>query len=176
MTQPVNAPLQFAYVVRNLDEAVARWTRATGAGPFFLTDHRMMQDPIYRGGPSQGEYRSAMGYCGNIQIELVEATSDAPSIYNEVLDTQGEVFHHFMPVIDDFDTALQSYQDLGCEVAFSATVPGVGRVAFLDGRAVLGSFIELLENSETTRMIQGYMHQCAADWDGQDLLRSFPAM
>lgn len=169
-----NRPYQFAYVVDRLEPAVERWIRTTGAGPFFLTDSAMLRNPMYRGEPSRAEYRIAMGFCGDVQIELIQQTNDAPSIYRELIDRQGEGYHHFMPWITDFEGSIAAYAQEGCSVAMTADIPGIGRLAYVDGVAKFGGFIELVEPSDILPMAIQLQKDAARDWDGSADLRPLP--
>lgn len=167
--------IQMAFVVHDYKSAVERWVTTNGAGPFFLLDHSSMINPLYRGQRSKAEYLVALGYCGDIQVEFIQPTNDAPSIYRETLDRKGEGYHHFMPSVDDMDTAIQTYQQVGCEIAFTAEMEKLGRVIYLDGTHNFGGFIEIIEPSEHLASLTQFLKESARNWNGEDPIRQFPS-
>jgi hypothetical protein len=169
--------VQMAYVVSSLEDSAHAWNRTVGAGPFFTGDHSVMREGTYRGQKSEAEFRYAVSYSGAIQIELIEQTNDAPSIYREVLASTGPGYHHFMPLVADFDAAVLSYARAGAELAFEGRSARLGRVAFVDGRRQFGGFVEIVEPSPTFLRGQDILKMACADWDGSgDLVRPMSAL
>lgn len=171
---PPTKIVQIAFVVANLGEGIQRWVRTTGAGPFFVIERPVMQNPLYLGKPCNSDYAVAAGYLGSMQIELIEVRNDVPSIFSALIAQRGEGYHHFMPVIDDFDATVARYAREGCPVVFSGTAPGIGRIAFADGTAQFGSHIEIVEPSPLIKQMHEVMRNAALDWDGSDPVRAFP--
>ncbi|KRB49110.1 hypothetical protein ASE04_18160 [Rhizobium sp. Root708] len=84
--------LQLAYVVRNIDDAMAFWTKVLKVGPFVVIENS-------RGGRIGAVQRGvdftiAFAYFGDVQIELIHQSNDAPSSYKEFLDAGREGLHH----------------------------------------------------------------------------------
>ena len=76
---------QCAYLVRDLDAAVAWWA-ALGVGPFLAMPEQRMQGYVHRGEPVDPELTLAFANSGELQIELIVAHDDAPSPFREALD------------------------------------------------------------------------------------------
>lgn len=167
---------QFCYVARDFEAAVGKWVLA-GAGPFFELDLSRLTERNYRGTLAQDTVRLGYGFLGTSQVEIVQPTNDAPSIYREVLDTRGEVLHHIQPNMrplspELFDAESARYESMGLSVAYSLTAPGVGRVAFFDGLEKLGFFVELVERSKEICAMDAWMYEEHVNWDGKDPIRS----
>ena len=62
---------QIAYVVDDLDAAIARWVEVVRAGPFFRIDGASIADVPYRGQPVEAQLSLAIGNSGGVQIELI---------------------------------------------------------------------------------------------------------
>jgi methylmalonyl-CoA/ethylmalonyl-CoA epimerase len=61
--------MQFAWVVPDLEAAIDRWVKSTGAGPFFLFEDVHFTDSNYRGIPMDvAPHRAAIGQHGDMQI------------------------------------------------------------------------------------------------------------
>ncbi len=62
---------QIAHVVFDLDAAVERWVRASGAGPFFVARHFEMTDPQLYGAPASCDVSIALGFSQGLCVELI---------------------------------------------------------------------------------------------------------
>jgi Glyoxalase/Bleomycin resistance protein/Dioxygenase superfamily len=174
MSIPVGSVTETCYVTYNLDKAMAEWTRATGAGPWFEAEFPASLVKSYRGKPAADSFRAAIAFAGTSLIELVQPTNDAPSIFREILETRGEGgLHHVYPRIRprkgaEYDRACADYRALGLEPALSFTIEGMGRNDFFDATATLGCFIELLEFEEAVYdAIMRPIYQAHIEWDGK---------
>lgn len=167
---------QVAWVVPDLDRSMKRWT-ALGAGPFFLTDSKLLPEREYRGVRGFDHFLTAHTFLGTTQIELIQPTTDDPSIFREVLDERGECIHHYQPncrVIDAaaFDADAKAYQDQGFELVQSMYVPGVGRIVYFDGRHAMGVYFELAERAPQFYQNSVNMYEAHVGWDGTDPIRT----
>ncbi|MFD2498635.1 hypothetical protein ACFSTI_06955 [Rhizorhabdus histidinilytica] len=82
--------VQNAYVVRDLDEAMVRWNRTLGIGPFLVRRHIALRDVLYRGRPASLDISAAHAQAGDIQIELVMQHCDQPSAFRDMFDGTGK--------------------------------------------------------------------------------------
>lgn len=183
MSIPIGSVTETCYVTRNLDNAMAEWTRTTGAGPWFDSEFPATLVKSYRGERSADSFRAAIAFAGTSLIELVQPTNAAPSIFREILEARGEgALHHVYPRIKpckgaDYDHACAAYRALGLESALSFSIEGLGRNDFFDATATLGCFIELLEIDEAVYdAIMRPIYQAHIQWDGKTRpLRSMSA-
>ncbi len=173
MTQPLYTLRQLAYVVRDLDVALAYWIDVLKVGPFFLFEHCPLENQIYRGNPSNVDVTLALGNSGDVQIELIFQHNDAGSVYKEFLDAGKEGVHHFglMPV--DYHATCQQYRDLGHAAAFECTVGGAA-LTYFDTLDKVGHFIELWDNDDVFKDLFTLVENAAKEWDGSDPVRPGP--
>lgn len=171
--QPETGIIQMAYVVPDIEAAMAGWTRDLGVGPFFLLDRFTGEDPVYRGAPAQGAVALAMGFAGHMQIELLQPLDDHASVYRETIDERGHGFHHWGIGTRDFTGDIARYGERGYEVAFQAGVPTGGSVAYLDTAGELPGFLELIELGEMMEAVFTRFYAASLAWDGSDPVRPF---
>ena len=160
---------QIAYVVDDLDAAIASWVEIVHAGPFFRIDNAQATDMRYRGDGAEAMLSLAVGNSGGVQIELIQLMDDAPSVYREL--PRG--VHHLALLARDFEAESARLERLGHPVAWALTLPGICRVHYHDTLARFGHFIELWESTETFRAILEMVEDAARGWDGRDPVRRF---
>ncbi len=168
MSEPLLAypVMQYAFVVDDLDEGMRHWTRAMGAGPFFVIRDFLGNELTYRGAPSSTRVNYAFGQCGPVQIQLISQDDPGPSIYRDMYAPGEGGLHHVCALVplEDWDAQLDRFTEAGYECASSltTTVPAV----YFDCREDLGHFVELYGRTERT---EGFFAMVAAtheNWDG----------
>lgn len=172
MIQPPGSILQTAYVVRDLERAVLEWARVLKAGPFFVGDFKV-PGQLYRGRPATTHIRAANGYSGAMMIELIQPLDDEPSIFNEVLATRGEGLHHHYLRCADFDAELARLAAQGIQPVQTGTLPGIGRMAYVDTWSRLGAFTELWDLAPAFYAKFERMRTLHDGWDGERPIRPF---
>jgi methylmalonyl-CoA/ethylmalonyl-CoA epimerase len=158
---------QIAYVVDDLDAAIADWVEVVHAGPFFRIDDARIEDVRYRGAPAPAALSLAVGNSGGVQIELIQMRDGAPSIYRE---RTGGV-HHLALLARDFEAESARLERLGHPLAWSLTLPGICRVRYHDTVRRFGHFLELWESTDAMRGLLEMVEAAACDWDGRDPVR-----
>lgn len=170
---------QICYSVRDYKKATENWVRVTGAGPFYLVHSDVLKNPIYRGQPAQDRFTSAMGFAGDTLIEFVQPLNDEPSIYQEVLQSRGDMaVNHVYPRLrplspEEYDAQYAAYVEAGYESALSFTIDGIGRNDFFDATRDFGCFFELLEIQPDTYEMLLRMHRSHLEWNGERIIRDF---
>ncbi|HWA63319.1 MAG TPA: VOC family protein [Caulobacteraceae bacterium] len=163
--------MQLAFVPADFDAALDHWTRVMGAGPFFALDHVQLEAVKYRGAPAQIDFSMALGYWGDIQIELIRQHNDAPSIYKTWRDEGREGLHHVCILVDDMAHARSVCAAAGAEVLQEGLVPGGGEVIYADPGGGPGSLVEILKPAPGGLGFFAMMREAARGWDGADPLR-----
>jgi len=172
--RPKGAVMQTCYVVPDLTRAIEFYVRALNVGPFFVLPHRKAPDRVYRGRTSPTEVSLAMGFAGNMQIELIEQHDQAPSLFREAIEQRGYGFHHFGIAHDDVPGVLPLYLAEGFEVVGRSPVPTGGEVVFLEPpEPVHPGFIELLPATDDMDDRFTRFWRASIDWDGLDPVRPF---
>ena len=171
--QKLGQVIQMAYVVKDIRASIAWWVNEAHAGPFFLLDHFLGPDQVYRGAPSTADVAIAMGFAGHMQIELIQPLDDNPSVYRDIIQRRGYGFHHVGVACADPDAEVGAYQARGYEPAFRAAVPTGGAVIYLDNGINDPGMVELIP--VTPGMDETFTRFWAAslDWDGTDPIRPF---
>ena len=161
--------IQNAYVVNDLDDAIARWHALWGIGPFFVRRHIVMSQVMYRGQPSQIDMSAAYVQAGPIQVELVQQHCDSPSAFCDMFPRGQEGFHHVAMIPDDYERVLAWYAALGYPVASEVRTASGRGASFIDTRPMLGHMMEVYIPGEGIQNLYRTVADAAANWDRQQL-------
>ncbi len=163
--------VQNAFVVRDLEAAIAHWSGKIGVGPFYLLEHIAFGAAFFRGAPLNIDMSVAIAQWGDIQIELIVQHDAAPSIYSEFLASHGDGLQHIGVMTASLDEHLARLRPLGIEpVQWGATAGGM-RFAYIDTDAQAGGMIELIEAGPAVDAFFAKVRGAAAHWDGSRPLR-----
>lgn len=137
-----------------------------GVGPFtWYKDLTLKMQ--YQGEPSAVDMQVAIAFRGDMQIELIQQTNDAPSPYKAFFDRQQLGLHHIAYVTEDMDQALASLAQSKLNTV--ATIDHiVGRYAYYQNNAMPEVLYELLELDAST---EAYWKECielARHWNGEN--------
>lgn len=107
MSRTFGPVFQIAYVVEDMEAAIAHWTRTMGVGPFSRFPLPLAADSIEVRGrrvPVDEDLLAAvaLSYSGDTMIELIQPGA-APSTYREFLDAGRRGVHHVGAFADDYD-------------------------------------------------------------------------
>jgi hypothetical protein len=158
--------LQHAYVVNDIDAAMARWTETTGAGPFWLSRNHVGREHTYRGTPFHEPLHYAFGGTGPTHVQLIAQDSAAPSVYRDMYAPGEEGFHHVAVLVPEADHAAEvaRFEAAGCAVA--STLWSYVNVAYLDCRDEIGCFVELHGANRTIYDLFELFRRSHEEWDG----------
>lgn len=165
---------QICFVVPDLAEAIEEWTSTKRAGPFFLFEHFDFADPSYKGQAVAPDVSLALGYSGDLNIELIQQHDETPSVYRDMIETRGYGFHHFARLTSDIDRSIADMESQDSPCVFSGKFEPDTRFAYCDSRSGLGCFTEFVEFNEAVDGLLALMQDAAKDWDGSDPVRSLP--
>jgi catechol 2,3-dioxygenase-like lactoylglutathione lyase family enzyme len=155
---------QVAYVVADIDDAIAHYTRQLGVGPWFMRGPFTPPEGLLRGRPHSPTITLARGFTGHTMIELITQHDDGPSIYHEHPGPRRYGFHHWAVMSDDFDAQITRYAEAGFEEAFSDRLPSGSRVIYVDSTEALGGMIEVIEYTAAQERTYTEMYQAAVGW------------
>jgi hypothetical protein len=162
--------MQLAFVPKDFDAALKHWTEVVGAGPFFYNEHVKLQDVKYRGQPSDIDFSMAIGYWGDIQVELVRQHNDAASIYNPNNEAASDGLHHVCILVDDMARAREVCARVGATVLQEGKLPG-GEVIYVDTGGGPGTIVEILQLPPGGTAGFDFMRAQHETWDGSDPVR-----
>lgn len=164
MTKAKYGPIdQIGYLVDDLDASIQHWIDTMGVGPWTVFRHVSLEG-AYRGQKGTVTMDVALGYQGTVQIELIQATNDAPSPYRN--DDGSPIFgvHHVAWVVKDYDTAVARALADGLELVFEASNPGT-RVAYFEMPGNPGTLMEMIHGEGMLAMIKQGIAESRV-WDG----------
>lgn len=171
--RPDGAVVQMAYFLPDVESGMAWWTAQFGVGPWFVVDRIGGDGAIYRGKPSDAEFRIAMAYSGAMNIELIQMLDERPSVYKEAREKRGYGFHHAAKAVPDLPAAVADGIARGLTVLFRSPTPGGGEVCFFDGGDDAPGMLELIADVPATRQIFSEVWRASRDWDGSRPRREF---
>lgn len=168
------SPLQIvqnAYVVRNLEEGCVRFNRLLGIGPFVGGNEFELSGHVYRGRPAAPiRLKVAFVQAGDLNIELVELLSEAPSAFHDMFPAQQEGLHHHAIFCQDYAAQRDELQEHGSPVASEFEVPWGAKICYVDTRATLGHMTELYPEDPVLRDLYRQARDRAREWDGKQLI------
>lgn len=164
--------MQIAWVVPDLHQAIERWARQAGVGPFFHFTDVVYENAVYRGEPWEPvRFHAAIAQAGPMQIELIEQQEEGPSMFRELVPAGESRIHHMSTYTADFDADLAHYRASGAEVVFSGLMKGAP-VCWLDTVATLGFMTELITANPEKEKVFALFREAAESWDGEDPIRT----
>ena len=162
--------IQLAYLPSDFDATLKYWTETMGVGPFYLMENVQLGEMKYRGVPTTSVFSIAIAYWGDIQIELVRAENDAPSIYTGEYAVKDRL-HHVCIFVESIVQARQACAAIGAEVLVEGKVGDSGEVIYVDAGGGPGHVIELLQPMAGSEGLFQMIKDAARDWDGSEPLR-----
>ncbi|MEM8918246.1 MAG: VOC family protein [Pseudomonadota bacterium] len=159
--------MQISYVPDDYDAALEYWTSKMGAGPFFHTEGVQVENVKFHGEPSDIQFSMAIGYWGDIQVELIRPDNDAPSMFREWREKGLQGVQHLCLIVDDLADARALTEEAGGEVIQEVSLPGgVGGAFYADYGGGPGTIIEYLQIPQPG--LDGFeaMRQAHFAWDG----------
>lgn len=164
--------MQLAFVPADFDAAVAFWTGTMGAGPFYLMEHINAENFRYQGQPGAIDFSAAIGYWGDIQIELIVQHDDKPSIFTSWRQQGLEGLHHVCIAVDDMAAARRVCAAAGATVMQEAQFRGgSAEVIYVDTHGGQGTMVEIWKGDDAGRAFFASLREMARGWDGKDPLR-----
>lgn len=161
--------VQLAFVPDDFDAAVNHWTTVMGVGPFYWIEHAGLENQRFNGTPSDVDFGLALGYWGDIQVELIKQHNDSPSIYNTAPYTSAGL-HHVCLMTNDINASRDIAIEAGGKMAFEADVPGGGGVFYADMGSA-GGLVEVLQAAPGADGLFDMIKQASVGWDGSDPFR-----
>lgn len=162
--------VQMAYLPEDFDAALKYWTETVGVGPFFLMENVRLGEMKYRGQPTDSVFSIAIGYWGDVQIELIRPENDAPSIYNGDYAVTDRM-HHICIFVKSIEEARAACAEVGAEILVEGKVGDDGEVIYVDAGGGPGTVIELLQPMGGSEGLFDMMRDAARNWDGSEPLR-----
>lgn len=168
LPSPFLGTVQFAYTTPDIQRDMAEFTKRLGVGPWFVTGPFSPKQALYRGRPTELEITLAVGFTGQMTVELIQQHNDVPSVYTETVSRQGHGFHHWGICTDRFDAEIARYEADGDGVAFTDISPRGMRIAYVDTTSRMPGMIELMESTPALQETYRMYYDSAQGWDGSE--------
>jgi hypothetical protein len=81
-------------------------SRTLGAGPWFLRERGVFPNQLYQGQSSTKALAIAMGYAGDMQIEIIKQLDGSASVYREHTERSAYGLPHFGVAASGYQAAL----------------------------------------------------------------------
>ncbi|MFT4149363.1 MAG: VOC family protein [Paracoccaceae bacterium] len=163
---------QVGYVTPDLHRSMAFFIEKAGIGPWFVAENVPVETCTFRGRPLKLQMSIALANSGGVQIELIQQTSDAPSIYTEFLARvpDGDLPHHYSSWSERYDEVHAKALSLGF-LAVQEGRSGYGPFAYYQHPDNPAFIYEVTEFSPPRRRMFEQIAQAAVGWDGSDPVR-----
>lgn len=156
---------QNAFIVADIDAAVAYWTGTIGVGPFFRFPALAFSEGTLHGTPQIPAFKAAIAYSGDLMIELIEP--EGPSIFQEFLDAGGTGVHHNCVLTEDYDAAVAGLTSRGGLVIQSQVVADGSRIAYVQMGGPTPVIIEIAHLTPGVIGLFGMIRKAGANWNGK---------
>ena len=153
---------QVGHIVSDIDVAMAEWL-VLGVGPWTVIDVSQT-DGRYRGTIAPATTTIGFANAGSMQIELIEATGEASSVWHEARDLGRFGPHHVAYWVDDFDTVVADATAAGMTVVQEGDGNSIARFAYFE--LTSGMLIEVMEHTDLVRAFMDGIRESCETWDG----------
>lgn len=164
---------QLGFVPRDFEAALKFWTEVMGVGPFFDLAHLPLVDVQYRGQAIDLDVSAAIGYWGDLQIELIRQHNDGPSLFSDWINSGKEGLNHVRIDVDGPDEAREIILPLGGTPLLEAQCPGMGGFIYFDMGGP-GPYVEASYLDPSLYRLFDYFKEAAVHWDGSEPFRPIP--
>jgi methylmalonyl-CoA/ethylmalonyl-CoA epimerase len=137
---------QIAIVVRDIDDALEKYHRVLGWGPWNVYEHKppSLHDTRLHGEPTEFTMIGAETHVGPIVVELLQP-GEGPSIYKEWLDEHGEGLHHIAvmrPTPGESDATREHFAGAGADILMEGRIGETIQFYYLDTEPLLKVIFE----------------------------------
>jgi len=134
---------QIAYVVPDLHTAIRFFKNKLGVPSFLVLEDVKIQDQTYLGKP--GDYRQsiAFGFCGQIQIELIQPLAGTSSYSEFLKDHSKGGVQHLGIMVDSYDAAVADMKARGFTLVQTGR-NGETKFAYFDIDDLAGTLMEVV--------------------------------
>lgn len=164
---------QVGYVVRDIEKAMRHWAEL-GVGPWFYKENVVSTEYTYYGKPSALPKLSiALANSGDMQFELIQQRDDAPTLYLDTLQRNGEVAQHVAYwTLERFDEFCAAMRARGYVEGHSGRMgANRGRYAYFLRPDHPSAMVEISELSGGKGEYFQQIRQASVGWDGSEPIR-----
>lgn len=141
-----------AVVVKDVEKAVAFYSKAFGLEFEEIAQHELPPDVITRGQPTPYTMKVSFAQMGPVRLELVQVV-EGECIYTEFLREHGEGVHHLGYEVADIEEEIANAEAQGLEMICHLKIVGIMAFAHFDPGKTNGMRIELVQENVRDRIM-----------------------
>jgi len=142
-----------AVVVKDMDKALAFYSKAFGLKFEDVQQHDLPPDVIYKGKPSPYTMKVTFAHMGPIRLELVQVVK-GQCIYTDFLAKHGEGLHHLGFEVDDLKKEVANAKSQGLKMICHLEMVGIMAFAHFDPKETSGVAIELVQKDVRDKIMK----------------------
>jgi methylmalonyl-CoA/ethylmalonyl-CoA epimerase len=142
-----------AIVVKDMDKALAFYSKAFGIKFEEVQQHDLPPDVIYKGKPSPYTMKVTFGQMGPVRLEMVQVVK-GKCIYTDFLTKYGEGIHHLGFEVEDLEKEVANAKSQGLEMICYLTMVGIMAFAHFDATKTKGVRIELVQKDVRDKIMK----------------------
>ncbi|MBM3156637.1 MAG: hypothetical protein FJ004_05065 [Chloroflexi bacterium] len=142
-----------AVVVKNIEKAVAFYTKAFGLKFEEIAQHDLPPDVIYKGKPCPYTMKVTFAHMGPVRLELVQVVKGA-CIYTDFLEKYGEGVHHIGFEVEDLEKEVANAKAQGLKMICHLKMVGIMAFAHFDPAKTNGFRVELVQKDVRDRIMK----------------------
>lgn len=139
---------QIGMVVRNARRSAEYFSRFYNIKPWYLAQFTE-KETFYRGRSIDLDAEILIGFCGGVEIELIQMNNDVENIYSDILRKQDGGIHHIGFFISGYDGKIAEAKAKGAEPLQWGTLKtrggAVTRYMYFDTVETCGTITEYIE-------------------------------
>ena len=141
-----------AIVVKDIEKAVAFYSKAFGLKFEEIAEHALPPDVITRGKPTPYTMKVTFAQMGPIRLEMVQVV-EGECIYTEFLKEHGEGVHHLGFEVADLEKEVANAEAQGLEMICHLKMVGIMAFAHFDPGKTNGVRLELVQENVRDRIM-----------------------
>jgi catechol 2,3-dioxygenase-like lactoylglutathione lyase family enzyme len=142
-----------AIVVKDMDKALAFYSKAFGLKFEEVAQHDLPPDVIYKGKPSPYTMKVTFAHMGPVRLEMVQVVK-GKCIYTDFLAKYGEGLHHLGFEVDDLEKEVANAKSQGLKMICFLKMVGIMAFAHFDATKTNGFRIELVQKDVRDRIMK----------------------
>jgi hypothetical protein len=163
MTTRLGPIVQSAYLVTDVQHAMAHWSRVFDVPLFYYLPDVPCAGVTYRGTPVDFNFCTALGYSGELQIELLFMDKRKAPLYQEFYRTGANRLHHYQVRAADIDAVLNQ-RDWQDKVSLRGSSLAGMEFCFVDAGLPDGSLLEIVSAAEAMYAFMDRFKQLSSTW------------
>jgi methylmalonyl-CoA/ethylmalonyl-CoA epimerase len=142
-----------AVVVKDMDKALAFYSKAFGIKFEEVQQHDLPPDVIYKGKPSPYTMKVTFGQMGPVRLEMVQVVK-GQCIYTDFIKKYGEGLHHLGFEVEDLDKEVANAKSQGLKMICYLKMMDIMAFAHFDAVKTSGVRIELVQKDVRDKLMK----------------------